>query len=72
MRRNPLYSVVLVGLGLFLVYIVGDSIFDYFSNGKPLSLSTLITIPLLVMLFMQLKTWGFDTKAQKDNIYAKR
>lgn len=67
MKNKSLYSVVVIVMGLFLLYIAGKTIFDYI-NGEPPSLSDLISIPILIMSIMQVKTWGFDQKAQKDEM----
>lgn len=67
MKNKTLYYLVTVGIAILSLYIIYDIIFDYL-HGKELTLSSLITVPLLIMLFMQLKTWGFDQKAQKDEM----
>jgi hypothetical protein len=67
MKSKQIYSMALVGIRIFFLYIVGNTIFDYV-KGEPITLSDLIALPLLIMSFMQLKTWGFDQKAQKDEM----
>lgn len=54
-------------IGAFLIYMAVRTWMKY-SSGEPVTTSDLISIPILLMSFMQLVTWGLDSKAQRDEM----